>query len=144
MEGIEENISTMITRQLTAGLQELKAVNTFPCSDHLSSIQSQMNEFVEQLRQRDASQIQEIGYVLTDSQIEVKEEVKIQLQEIVYLLRASESDVEENVKTQLEEFVQVMRDCLGDLKDHQNVLGGDGVSEDGKLTLKFRFQSQSM
>ncbi|XP_037273051.2 uncharacterized protein LOC119164957 [Rhipicephalus microplus] len=118
MEGIEENISTMITRQLTASLQELKAATTVLCSDHLASLQSQMNELVEQSRQRDASQMQEIGSVLKDSQMEVKEEVKIKVQEMVSLLRASESDVKENVKTQLEEFVQVMRNCVGVLKEH--------------------------
>ncbi|KAH8031264.1 hypothetical protein HPB51_014476 [Rhipicephalus microplus] len=118
MEGIEENISTMITRQLTAGLQELKAATTVLCSDHLASSQSQMNEFVEQLRQRDGSQIQEIGSVLRDSQVEVKEEVKIQLEKTVSLLIASKCDVKQNVRTQLEEFVQEMRNCVGVLKEH--------------------------
>ncbi|KAH8031261.1 hypothetical protein HPB51_014473 [Rhipicephalus microplus] len=117
MEGVEANISTMITRQLTTGLQELKAMTMVPCSDHLSSIQSQMNKLVEQSRQHYASQIQEIGSVLRDSQIKVKEEVNIRLQEIVSLLRESESDVKKNVKSQFE-FVRGMRDCVGDLKDH--------------------------
>ncbi|XP_037528956.1 TNF receptor-associated factor 3 [Rhipicephalus sanguineus] len=118
MESIEANICTMVTRQLNAGVEELKASNIEPCSDNLSSLQSQMNELVEQSRQRDASQIQEIGRVLRDSQIEVKEDLKVHLQKIVPVLEVSVTEVKENVKTQLKELVHVVRDSGCGLKEH--------------------------
>lgn len=83
MKSIEANICPMVTRQLNAGLEELRASNIDPCSDHLPSLQSQMNKLVEQSRQRDTSQLQETGHVPRDSQIEGKENVKVQLPEIV-------------------------------------------------------------
>ncbi|KAL1479826.1 hypothetical protein MTO96_051553 [Rhipicephalus appendiculatus] len=73
IESIQMNIGTMVAKQLNAGLEELRASN--PCSDHLSSLQSQMNELVEQSRQRDGFQIQEFARVLRECESELKEHV---------------------------------------------------------------------
>ncbi|KAL1452317.1 hypothetical protein MTO96_043845 [Rhipicephalus appendiculatus] len=72
---VEANICTMVTSQLNAGLEELKALIRDPCSDRLSTVQSQVNELVEQSRFHDASQFQEMARALRDSERELKEHV---------------------------------------------------------------------
>ncbi|KAH8031263.1 hypothetical protein HPB51_014475 [Rhipicephalus microplus] len=116
MESIEKNICTTLDQRLNAGLEELRVSN--PCGDYLSSLQSQINELVEQSRQRDAYQIHEIGRVLTYSQIKVKEDVKVQLQEIVPIIRVLVSELKDDVKTQIGELIHVTRDSEGELKEH--------------------------
>ncbi|KAL1478345.1 hypothetical protein MTO96_035084 [Rhipicephalus appendiculatus] len=104
MESVEANICTTITRQLNAGLEELKTLIRDPASDHLSSVQSQINEFVEQFRQCDASKIQEIVHVLRDRANELKEQV---------------NRVEANLTLRLTEQQQTLQDGLASLR--QNV-----------------------
>ncbi|XP_037271614.2 uncharacterized protein LOC119163665 [Rhipicephalus microplus] len=116
MESIEKNICTMLDQRLNAGLEEMRVSN--PCGDYLSSLQSQINELVEQSRQRDAYQIHESGRVLTYSQIKVKEDVKVQLQEIVPIIRVLVSELKDDVKTQIGELIHVTRDSEGELKEH--------------------------
>ncbi|XP_037528961.1 TNF receptor-associated factor 6-like [Rhipicephalus sanguineus] len=60
LKGIESNIISTMTQQLTAGLEEVKILVRDPLSDQLSSVQSQVNELVEQSRQHDASEMQEV------------------------------------------------------------------------------------
>ncbi|KAL1487007.1 hypothetical protein MTO96_046711, partial [Rhipicephalus appendiculatus] len=108
MESIETNICAMVTRQLNAAMEETQGSNKDPCSDQLASLQAHMNELVEQYRQRDACQIQEIGRVVRDCQIELKEDVQVQLQGLVPIMRVYESEME-TMKTQLEELALMMR-----------------------------------
>ncbi|KAH7975606.1 hypothetical protein HPB52_003699 [Rhipicephalus sanguineus] len=69
---LEANICTTVASQLNAGLEELKALIRDPCSDRLSTVQSQVNELVEQSRAHDASQFQELLRALRDSECELK------------------------------------------------------------------------
>ncbi|KAL1479829.1 hypothetical protein MTO96_051546 [Rhipicephalus appendiculatus] len=133
MESIEANICTMVTRQLNAGLEELRASNGDQCSDHLSSLQSQMNELVEQSRQRDVSQMQEIGRALRDSHVEVKEDVKVQLKELVDVLRDSGCELEEhvsrveaNLSSRLNGQQRSLQEALDSLKQNEEASEREG------------------
>uniref|UniRef100_A0A224Z3C6 TNF receptor-associated factor 6 n=1 Tax=Rhipicephalus zambeziensis TaxID=60191 RepID=A0A224Z3C6_9ACAR len=74
IKSMEANICSMVTHQLNAGLEELKTVITGSCSDHLLTVQSQVNELVEQFRAHN-SQLQEIVPVIRDSGCELREHV---------------------------------------------------------------------
>ncbi|KAH7974271.1 hypothetical protein HPB49_013605 [Dermacentor silvarum] len=75
MESMEANISSMLIRQLNAGLSELKALLGDRCSDDLTTVQSQMNQLVEESRARDAAQLQEILCALKDSENKLEADV---------------------------------------------------------------------
>ncbi|KAL1478346.1 hypothetical protein MTO96_035085 [Rhipicephalus appendiculatus] len=111
MESVEANICTTITRQLNAGLEELKTFIRDPASDHLSSVQSQINEFVERSRQRDASEVQEIVHVLRDCESELKEHV---------------NRVEANLTFRLTDQQQALQDGLASLRHNVQSANRDG------------------
>ncbi|KAH6922687.1 hypothetical protein HPB50_017877 [Hyalomma asiaticum] len=110
MTAIEANICSMVTRQLNAGLEELKALIRDLGSNHVLTMQSQMNELVEQSSGLCESQIQEIVRVLRDAGSELKEDVKAQLEAVAPLLRASESRLMENANTHLQKIVHAVKD----------------------------------
>ncbi|KAL1478344.1 hypothetical protein MTO96_035083 [Rhipicephalus appendiculatus] len=100
MESVEGNIGTILTRQLNAGLEELGVSSVGPFNECLSSFQSQMTELLEQSRQRDASQIEEIERVLSDSESKLKECVNKVEANLFSML----SDQQHFLKTGLDSF----------------------------------------
>ncbi|KAH6921734.1 hypothetical protein HPB50_004383 [Hyalomma asiaticum] len=120
MTGIEANICSMVTRQLNAGMEELKALIRDPGSNHVMNMQSQINEFFEHLRGRRESQIQEIVRVLRDSGSERKEDVNTKLEEMTHVLRTCESNVKDDVKTQLETVAPLLRASENRLMENAN------------------------
>nr|XP_037271625.1 uncharacterized protein LOC119163674 [Rhipicephalus microplus] len=74
MKSMGANICSMVTQQLNAGLKELQTVITGSCSDHLSTVQSQVNELVEQFRAHN-SQLQEIMPMISNLGCELREHV---------------------------------------------------------------------
>ncbi|KAH7975480.1 hypothetical protein HPB52_002111 [Rhipicephalus sanguineus] len=76
LKTIEANITSMVTRQLNAGLEELKTIIRDPCIDQLTTVQSQMKELIEQSRKQGDSQLQDVVRVLRASENELKDYVK--------------------------------------------------------------------
>ncbi|KAL1445747.1 hypothetical protein MTO96_006643 [Rhipicephalus appendiculatus] len=145
MKSIEQNIGLMVTRQLSAGLEELKALIRDPSSHHLSALQRRMNELVEQLRAHNASQLQEMVRELRNSEITLKQDAEAQLQQVVRTLRDSESKVKEYVKVQLREMVPVQEVSATELKSSLNttlqiILQ---VLRDSETTMKQEVKDQS-
>ncbi|KAH6921733.1 hypothetical protein HPB50_004382 [Hyalomma asiaticum] len=110
----------MVTRQLNAGLKELKALIRDPDSNHVLTMQSQVNELFEQLRGRSESQTQEIVRVLRDAGSELTEDVNTKLEEMTHVLRTCGSYVKDDVKAQLEAVVPLLRASESRLMENAN------------------------
>ncbi|XP_037273633.2 uncharacterized protein LOC119165622 [Rhipicephalus microplus] len=120
MKGIETNIASMITRHLKAGLEEVKLLVRNLISDQLSSLQSQMNELVEQTRQHDTSEIQEVVRETTDSQNELKQDVQAMSQLMARMPSDVESTFKEILTVQLREFKQALEAWKCEMKEQMS------------------------
>lgn len=111
MKTMEANICSMVTQQLNAGLDELKMVITGPCSDHLSTVQSQVNELFEQIRAHN-SQLQEIMCVIRDSGCELREHA---------------NTVEGKLSSSITDMQQSLQRVVDSLQQNDQSSEGEGV-----------------
>ncbi|KAL3187744.1 hypothetical protein MRX96_024767 [Rhipicephalus microplus] len=122
MKGIESNITSIMTRHLKAGLEEVKLLARDPLSDQLSSLQSQMNELVEQTRQHDTSEIQEVVRETRDSQKKLKQDVQAMSQRIARMPSDVETTITKILTVQLREFKQALETWECEMKEQMSKL----------------------
>lgn len=124
-----------MTRQLNAGLEEVKMLFRNHLSDQVCALQSQMNELVEQSRHPETSELQEVVRSFRDSQIELKQDVKAQSQLMTRKLRDHESKFKEGLTAQLQEFVHALENSACEMKEHVSKVQANLSS---KLTVQQR------
>ncbi|KAH6921857.1 hypothetical protein HPB50_005418 [Hyalomma asiaticum] len=119
IKSIEASICSMVTRKLNAGLEELKVHIGDPCSDHIATIQSQVNELVEQCRAHDASRLEQMESVLRES---------------VSHLMSHGNRVEANLFSRLEDAQQSLQRSAASLQ--QNIHSSERESASAVATLR--------
>ncbi|KAL3185254.1 hypothetical protein MRX96_031118 [Rhipicephalus microplus] len=116
IKSMESDIISMIARQMKAGLEEVKMLVRDPLSDQLSSLQSQVNELVEQSRHHDTCNMQEVVHEIRDSQSELKQDVRAQSQLIGRMLKDVETKFKESRTTQVHELIHALKGTEREMK----------------------------
>ncbi|XP_037528973.1 myosin-10-like [Rhipicephalus sanguineus] len=125
MENIQVSISSMVAERVNMGLEEVKALIRGQCSNNLSTVESQANESVDNLRQHDASRSEPLARALRDSECRLKDMKKVQAdrssrhtETLESLQRSTDS---QRLNAGLEELMTFITDlCSGSLSTVQS------------------------